>query len=331
MAKFTERRRSVGIAKEATHGGSAVAAQYWIPKTTLTFDDKVTKALVAGSYGNLSGAPMTAYTVQKWAEGNIEGEINVNSFGLILLALLGSETASSGVPGAGANTHTYTLLDTNEHPSLTIHVDDPIGDIQFRLAMLNSLTINFALGEIVSYTSNFVSRVHGNSSETPTWETDTRFTSPNLTFKLGNNYSVVTSQTAIKLKSLTLDIAKTVERLDILGSFGPEDILNKDLRISGSLELTYEDRTWRDYMLNGTTRAMQIKLTSTKSINAGGDKAELNFIFPKVHFDAWEPTGGLGDVMGQTINFEIMLDISTSPARLWSTATLVNTTAPTNY
>lgn len=330
MAKFTKRRVSVGIAKESPRG-TAVAAQYWIPKTALTFDDKVTKALVAGSYGNLSGAPLTAYTVEKWAEGNIEGEININSFGLILLAVLGTESATAATPGAGANTHDYTLLNTNEHPSLTIHVNDPIGDMQFKLAMLNSLTIDFALGEIVKYTANFVSRVHKSSSETPSWVTDTRFVSPNLTFKLGDNYSVVASQTAIKLKSLKLDIAKTVERLDILGSLGPEDILNKDLRISGSLELTYEDRTWRDYMLNGTTRAMQIKLTSTKSINAGGDKATLEFIFPKVHFDAWESTGGLGDVASQTINFEVMLDISTSPARLWSTAQIVNTTAPTNY
>ena len=330
MAKFTGRRVSVGIAKEATHGGAAVAAQYWIPRTAITFDDRVRKALVAGSYGNISDAPMTAYVVHKYGEGNLEGEININSFGLLLLAVLGTEVASAGSPEVGVNTHNYTLLNTNQHPSLTIHVSDPIGNVQFRLAMINSLTIEVTPGEIVRYTANFVSRGSGVSSETVTWVTDTRFTSPNLTFKVGTNKDTVLVGTAIKLRSLTLEIAKNVEQLEVLGSFGPEDILNKGLRISGSLELTYEDRTWRDYMLNGTARAMWIKLESTKNISANY-KAKLEFVFPKIHFDAWESLRGLDDISSQTINFEVMLDISTDPARLWSTCQIYNTAASSNY
>ena len=59
-----------------------------------------------------------------------------------------------------AYNHTFTLQQGNSHQSLGITVDDPLTgqDLEFRLAMLNSLSIEVALGEIVKYASSFVSR-----------------------------------------------------------------------------------------------------------------------------------------------------------------------------
>ena len=76
-------------------------------------------------------------------------------------------------------------------------------------------------------------------------------------------------------------------------------------------------------MLNNTTRAMQIKLESNQLIGATA-YPKLEFVFPKVHFSEWEPARELGDIASQSINFEVMLDISTSPARLWSVCELIN-------
>ena len=99
------------------------------------------------------------------------------------------------------------------------------------------------------------------------------------------------------------------------------------MRISGTLELNYEDNTWRDYMLDGNVKAMQIKLEASKVTIGTTTHPKLEMVFPKVHFHTWEPARGLDDIVSQSINFEVLLDISTSPVRMWSTMQLINTTA----
>jgi len=322
-ALFSGRRVSVGIGKESSRG-VGVAASYWLPKTALTFDNKVKRALTAGSYGNISDAAMTAYVVSKWAEGNIEGEINIDSFGLLLLALCGTESASTDDPEAGVCTHSYTLQNDNQHDSLSIHLYDPIGSLQFKLAMINSLGIDISLGEIVKYVANFISKTSVDSSSTPSYITDKRFTSRDLIFKVANSISALSAASAISVKHLTLDIEKNVKLDEVLGTLEPEDVLNLGIKISGTIELNYEDRTWRDYMLNGNTKAMQVKLESSQTIGASTNP-KLEFVFPKVSFSEWEPSHSLDDIVGQNINFEVLLDISTDPARLWSLCEVVNT------
>ena len=319
---FTGRLYEVGLAKEGTRG-TGVAATHWIPKTAVTFDDKIQSAMVAGSYGHISDAAMTAQVVSKWAEGNIEAEINANSFGLVLLALCGTDTPGSVVDAT--YTHVYTIENDVTPDSLSIQVKDPIGNIRYRLAMLNSLAIDVTLGEMVKFTANFISKVHQDvTAATPTYAIDQRFVSRDLTFKVANDISSIAASSKISVKHLAIEFARNVEKLDILGTLEPEDIVSKGFRITGTIELNYEDRTWRDYMLNGSAKAMQIQLKSTKLLGAT-TYPELNMIFPKVHFESWEPALGLDDIASQTINFDIMFDLANT--RLWSTLNLVNETA----
>ena len=186
------------------------------------------------------------------------------------------------------------------------------------------MTIDVALGEFVTYRVNFVSRYHQDTaSTTPTYATSSRFVHPNLTFKVAANKDSFNSK--ISLKSLSMTIEKEIERIDVLGSLEPEDIVNKTIRITGTLELNMEDKTWRDYMLNGSVRAMQIKLEGTTIIGSGTILPTLEFVFPKVWFSGWEPSGGLGDIASQSINFDVLYDLSN--IRLWSTMQLINETA----
>jgi len=326
MSIFTGRKVDVGIGRE-TDRGTGVAAAYWIPKTDISFDDKISKALVAGSYGNISHAPMTTALVGKWAEGDISGELNINSFGLLLYAVLGLDTPSTDDPEANVNTHAYTMADNNQNPSLTIEASDPIGDMRFRLAMINMLSMEVALGEFVTYTANFIAKASQDSSSTVSYSSDVRFTSRDLTFKVANSIGEIAAATAVSVRSLTLEIEKVAEKLEVLGTFEPEDIVNKGLAITGSIELTYEDRTWRDYMANDSTKAMQIQLESKTETIGTTTKPKLNFIFPKVHFHTWESARGLDDIATQTLNFQVLLDIKSDPKRLWSTADLINTIA----
>ena len=199
MTLFTGRLIEVGIGKESPRGTGLDPATFWIPKTAITFSDKITKALVTGSYGNITNAAVTGQVVNEWAEGNIEGEVNANSFGLLLLALVGTENYSLAETGVGQ--HDYTLQNDVQHDSLTIWVNDPIGAMWFRMAMINTMTIDVALGEYVKYTANFVSKSHQDkSTPTPSYSIDHRFVHPNLSFKVGSSVDDLGS--AISLKNL---------------------------------------------------------------------------------------------------------------------------------
>lgn len=323
MSKFTGRLVEIGIGKEAPRG-SGVAADFWIPKTTITFDNKVSKSLVKGSYGNITDAAMTAQVVSRWAEGNIEGEINVNSFGLLLLALVGTTSPTTTEAGE-VYTHDYTLQNDVQHDSLSIHVKDPIGSVQFVLAMINSLTIDITLGEYVKYVANFISKSSkGEANPTPAYEIDKRFVHPDLQLKVAADIHSFAAASKLRVKSMSMSIEKDVEKLDVLGTLEPEDIVNKTIRIFGTLELNYEDRTWRNYVLDNSVKAMEFKLVSTKKIGTASYPT-LHFVFPKVHFSEWEPARELGDIASQSINFEIMFDLANT--RLWSTLQLINSNA----
>lgn len=322
MSKFTGRLYEVGIGKE-TSRGTGVAPDFWIPKTSLSFDDKISKALTAGSYGHISDAPFTGQIVSKWAEGDIEGEVNANSFGLILLALCG--TVNTDGPTDSAYTHSYTIENDVDPDSLSIQTHDPIGDLRFRLAMINSLSMEVTLGEMVKFTANFISKVHQDiGTASPSYSRDHRFVSKDLTLKVADDVGSLSAASKLSVKNLTIEFARNVERIDILGTPEPEDILSKGFRITGTIELNYEDRTWRDYMVDGSVKAMQIKLESSKTIGATAVPT-LDIQFPKVHFEEWEPALGLDDISSQSINFDVMFDLANT--RLWSTFDLINTQA----
>jgi hypothetical protein len=83
------------------------------------------------------------------------------------------------------------------------------------------------------------------------------------------------------------------------------------------MELNLESDTYRDYMLDGTYRAMEIKLN-------GGTSSILTLQFPRVDFSEWEPDYSLNDIAKQSINFKCNYDAANA-LDIISTATLVNT------
>lgn len=320
MSLFSGRRASVGIGKESSRG-VGVAPTYWYPKTSINFSDKVSKVFTEGSYGSIISNFVTGYVASKWAEGNLEGEVSANSFGLLLLALFGTDTPST-LEALLAFQHDFTLQDDNQTDSLTITQVDPNGTFRYRLAMLNSLRIDIKLGVLVSYIANFISKTSQTATvTTPAHVLDHVFSHPHLTFKVAANAGSISGATHIHVKSISLDITKEIEKINVCGTLEPTDIVNKVIKITGTVELNLEDNTWRDYMLNGSVKAMQIKLVSNKKIGSTYYPT-LDIVLPKVNFTTWEPATGNNDIASQTINFEAFYDIAN--ARLWSTMQLIN-------
>jgi len=317
MAKFIGRRVNVGIGLESTRG-TGVAATYALPKTNYTFNDKANKARSGESLCVISGEGNQAIVTGRFSEGVIEGELNAKSFPCIMRCALGA--VSTAAAGTGYK-HTFTVLESNQHPTLSVHLDDVIGDTIFEGCMVDTLEITVVPDDIVKYSLTLKGKKGQSSTYTATQVVDYKFVGRDLVLKVGAATTDLAAATAISVKELKLTISKNTDYDWVLGTLEPEDVLNKQISIQGSLTLNYEDRTWRDYMLDGSTKAVGIKLEQTRD-DAGDQNPTFYIEFPKVDFSEWESAMGNDDIVSQTINFTALYNTTTS--KLVSDAYIIN-------
>lgn len=318
MAQFIGRLADIGIAKESSRG-VGVAATYSIPKSNFTFDDKANKARSSESLGHISGNASQSLVTQRFSEGQIDGEINANSFGLLMLATFGASTPTNIT---GAYRHNYTISNTNQHQSLSVHTNDTINDRIFEGCMVDSLEIEVNTEDIVKFTCGLKGKKGQDSSYVPSYTTaDYKFLGRELTFKVAADTASLAAASAVSIKELKLTIQKNAEHNFVLGTLEPEDIFNKQMTISGSITLDYNEVTWRDYMLTPTNRAMSILLQNGRQA-LGSNYPALYFEFYAVDFSEWERNRENDEIVTQTINFNVLYD--TTNAKLISDAYVIN-------
>lgn len=323
MAKWIGRQQAVGFAKEATRG-TLVAPSIWIPKVNFTVDDKAQKALFEGNYNRMEGGD-EALTALKWAEGNLELELTDNVAGLLMYGLFG--TLSSGSFNS-VYKHTLSVQQTVQPTTLSIFANDQYGSVSraHAMAVINSFELTAALGDLVKANIGFVARHHKDyTAQTPSWTAGNKWGHHHTYVKVAADESSLDAASRISVQELKLSIDRSVIRENSLGTVQPIDILARTFKVTGSLKLTYEDRTYRDYMMNGTTKALRITL-DRRDVAIGTTTPQLQIDLAKVHFFDWQPSQALGEVATQDVQFEALYDVTNS--RLIGTNTfVVNSTA----
>lgn len=308
MAKFTGQLVNVGIAKEATRGAGATPT-FWLPKTAITFDDRVTKAISEEGLGVIDDAN-DAFVTQLRGEGSIEGYIRDKSFGLLVMAMLGGAPSTGG---ANPYTHTWTgPTQTNQHQSLAFSVLDPIGEVMFKLVMLEKLSIMAELNEIVKYQADFISRDSDPTDQTASYTNENKFVAKHVTIKTADAVASLDAAAALPIKSFKIDMIKNLMPEQDLGTATLADIHNQRMEVSGEIELLYEDRTYRDYMLNGTYKCLRLDIVNSEVALGGGLNPRLKIDMPRVHFFDWEADRSNDKIAGQKIKFKALYDLTNS-------------------
>ncbi len=322
MAKFVGRLGTVGLAKEAT-AGTIVTPAEWLPFTSLNFDDKIEQVVEESALGRISDSDAT-HVVNKYGEGDLEGDLYDRQVGLILTSLFGASPTSSGGP---TYAHAYALSNTNTHKSLSIAYEDPNHAKIFPYALVDSLQLSVEANSPVTYTAGFKSRVARDwtaSALTPDFTTlGSKFLHQHVAVKLAANIAGLSSATAISVKSLELNFMANTDFDFTIGSAEPESVLNHQFAIEGTLTLNFEDQTYRRLFLDNTYRSMDITLERASN-------SKLQFQLPRVSFSEWEQDRSLDDIVTQEIQFKAHYDAANAQAMV-STATLTNTYAGTNY
>lgn len=316
MTKFVGRRGVLGIAKEATRG-TPVNPTFWVPVATMSFRDTVEEQREEQGQGVIADSD-SKYIVMQKGEGEVEAELYDKAMGLILYSLLGAAPTTTG---SNPYTHAYTLSNSNQHGSLALYWKDPDRSDMFPLSVVNSLNASVEASGKVGWTVGFMSkRSREWASQTQNFTSlGNKFLHQHVQIRLAATVGALSAATPVSAKSLDLTINSNTMHDGVMGTVEPEDILNQQFSVEGSLNLNLEDDTYRDYMLNGTYRAMEIKFL-------GSSTSSLTLQFPRVDFSEWEPDYTLNEIAKQTINFKANYD-QANALDIISTCSLINAQA----
>lgn len=313
MTKFVSRRGQLGLAVESSRG-TAIAPTIWVPWAEMSFFDRVETAREEQGQGVVADSDSN-YVVMRSGEGEIQAQLYDKALGQILIGMIGSVPVTTG---GNPYTHTFTLTQVNQLKSLSIYWKDPDRSVIFPLGTVNTLQMSVEPNGMVQWTIGFMSKGSDDfTSQTASYTSlGSKFLHQHLAFKLASTVAGIAASTAISLKALELNINRNASFDPVMGTVEPEDILAQQLSVEGSITLNKEDDTYRNYMLNGTYRAMEIKLN-------GGASSTLTLQFPRVDFTEWEPDNTLNEIAKQTINFKANYD-QANALDIISTCTLIN-------
>lgn len=320
MTKFVGRRGTLGIAVEATRG-TAVSPDFYVPFATMSVKDTVEEAREEQAFGVLADSD-SKFVTMKMAEGEVEAQLYDVAMGAILTGLLGASPSTSG---SNPYTHDYTLSNTNQPKTLSLYWEDPDRSEVMPLSTVDTLNISVEPSGIVNYTIGFKSKVAKDwTDQTADFSSlGNKFLHQHLQFRLADTIGNLSAATAIGLKSLELNINRNSMYDSVMGTVEPEDILSQQLSVDGSIQLNLEDDTYRDYMLNGTYRAMEIYLYRSSS-------SSLKIQLPRVDFSEWERDNSLNEITKQTINFKANYDAANAQDIIHAVE-LINADSGSNY
>jgi hypothetical protein len=310
MTKFQGRRFNIGVGRESTRG-TARAVQRWLPTTELTIDEKVEHAKEESVYGVIENQT-DADVVKTFAEGSIAGLVDDQAIGYILYGALG--TAGVSGPTDSAYTHTFTVAQSAQIQSLTLTASEPnaqtTASLLYPLVAIDSLDLDFEVGQYPTYSASFTSNVSTSTSATVSYTAPNNFRPQDGEIRIATTYAGLASGTAYAVRRASISISKNVEDDHNIGSTTVTDRLNKQFQVTGSIEMVYDARTNITELLANSTRAIQIKFTNTNVLIGASTRPTITVKLAKVKLTEVARNLGKDDIVMATLNFEAFYSLS---------------------
>lgn len=301
MSEQIKRIYNSGIARETTRGTKATPT-FWLKPINFDVQDRVEIVKSERAFGRQE-ARDDSVIGKKYSSGSIEGEVFDKSFGLFLYGAMGDITTAS--LGSGAYSHTFSVLQSSQHPSFTIV--EKRGDVE-QVAYVNSvietLDLNLAVNEYVKFTAGIKGLSQVADTSTVTYADENYFMAKNVTVKTADAYDDLATGDSICVKNLTLSITKNIQDDECLGSEEPTDFLNQDFSLTGEMEIYYSSVYERDYALNNTIKAMRISIEDINTDIGSGLHPKLEIDLAKVKFEEPEISSNNNEVVRLVLKFE---------------------------
>lgn len=305
----------VGISRETTRGTASAVATFWLAADDWTLDEKWKNAQDIQTYGVIE-SEQSETRVKNWAEGQLKVPISDKSSGLLLYSMFGAATSTQKSGETVVYNTFFTVAQNVQHQSLTFFMHDPIAtpsgasaDYVYANGVVHKLDIDYSLGKFVEISASFKG-LKGSvvATLTPAQVVENRFVPQYLVFSQGANTASLPGST-IKIKSLKLSIDSNEEDDDVMGSTSPRDFLNKEFKVSGTIEAIWENESdFKANALLNTPQAMRISLVNSDVTIGSTSNPALVLDLAKTYITDFSKPIKLKDIMYQTIKFNAAYD-----------------------
>ena len=313
MSKGIGKLFQIGVAKESVRGTAQTSASYWLAFTDVSPEEKWENAVDVQSYGVIEDS-ISETRVKNWMEGAIAAPLSDQSFVLLLLSLLGTDTPTLHAGETTVYDHALTVAQNAQHQSVTVFVHDPLAaqDYSHALCVVHKIDLNYVLKDFVNFSASIMGQQGAQKSTfSPSQSVENRFVPQHLTFKTATNLAGLSAASPIAVKSLKLSIDDSIESQDVLGNVTPADFLNKEFKIDGTIEAIWQNES--DFKTNAvanTPQALRLDLLNSAVTLGSATHPEIKIDLAKVYFTEFGRPIKTKDVVYQTLKFKAVYSVS---------------------
>lgn len=311
MSAVLGRTRAYGLGKESV-AGTAVAATKWIPQMDLTVEDKIDRIYDTSALGTRFGE-FAADTNMTSADGNINGVVYDQSFGMIALAAMGSVSTATHPSATGVKVHTFSIASTL--PTYTISTNDANEGIRFAYGILDTLELKMSQGEYVSFASTWKALQGATAANTVTYVSENRFRPQDVVVKIASSVAGLGAATPLRVKDLTLKLNNNIITEPRLGTTNP-DYYPGVVQTTLEMGRLYLDTSIKSLVFGTTPQAMSIAITRSDVQIGTGTPTNPSIVltFQPSVFTQWGRDGGLDDLKHEAFTFQPIFSTTTSKA-----------------
>lgn len=303
------REIEAGYAVESSRGTAETTAEHWQKNVTASIIPRAEKVVDDATRGRFEDADQTRL-VRKWYEGDLEGIVHADAIGYLFYNLYGSVTSS--VVTSPVHSHTFTLGQSAEHPSITIFAKDG-GVVQEVLSngMVNTLELTASTDDYMRFTSNLFAKDASSNSDTPSYSTEYDFIGRDISVKIADTSAGLSGATAVGAKNLSVTWNQGLIPNYVFGANTPADIHNSMMSIEGTLTLDFTDSTFRDLWQADTSKYMEVKVQGAADIGSGNNPT-ITLTLNKMQVTDWNRSGGNNELVTQEVSFRGFYNASDS-------------------
>lgn len=306
------------VALESTRW-TAVDPTIWVHQTEADFEDVFEKVMDESAlWVNLTTSE--SRKVKQYAEWKIKWVLAVNSIWFFLKSLLGSVATTN--PSVWVYEHEFTTLNSNTKPSLTISKKTPVWAYKYALTLVDSLGLTAKVWESVNMVAGLKWKASASATLTKAYTSDYKLYSKDVIIKLADNIAWLDWASSLCLEDIELNITQELEESFCFSS-GVDlwDIYNKGFSIDWNFTQKKTNDTYKDYVKNGTYKAMRIEIKDSNTDLWGGNYPTLKVDIARVSFEKVKNDWGLDEIIRENITFKWHYDLVNSAD---ITITLVN-------
>ena len=316
------RLQNIWFGKEVT-AGTQVTPTVWLPKVSGDLKPIVEKAIEDSSYWVIDERS-NSYVTKKSSEITLWGNARDLTIWHLLLWAFWAVSSSVKSWETVVYEHNFSRENSNNHQSYSIWLQDESITEAISFAMLDTLDINAEAWGFVTFDASLKGRtVTSGASQTPSYVTENEFIAPYTKIYFADDLAWLDWASETKLLRVKLWFVKNL--IDIAKNGTTEvDFHNQQFWVSWDFDAVFEDATFRDYVLNGTKKAMRIEIINTNANIWVGSNPTIQIDMAQVSFDEWSRSSDNNWIINETIWF-------IPEYNLWEaktvTAKLINTQA----